>query len=161
MLPAFSGASRPAHKASWTDRRRAYPKQRRMGSWSTLRWVKIHFKSDERILGDSDFVDKVLKTADEALERKYQLKTQGYDLNALAGRVAEIFSIKPEEIFQPGKQPVIVKTRSLFCHWAVHELGFTMTGLAQKLKISQPAISISVQRGARIEEKNGYLLITE
>jgi len=45
------------------------------------RWrAKIHFKSDERILGNSDFVDKVLKTADEALERKYQLKTQGYDL---------------------------------------------------------------------------------
>ncbi len=65
-----------------------------------FRRIKIHFKSDERILGDSDFVDKVLKTADEALEHKYQLKTQGYDLNALAGRVAEVISIKPEEIFQ-------------------------------------------------------------
>ena len=127
----------------------------------TLRRAKIHFKSDERILGDSDFVDKVLKTADEVLERKYQLKTQGYDLNALAGRVAELFSIKPEEIFQPGKQPIRVKARSLFCHWAVHELGFTMTELTQKLKISQPAVSISVQRGARIEEKNGYSLVTE
>ena len=126
-----------------------------------LRRAKIHFKSDERILGDSDFLDRVLKTADEALERKYQLKTQGYDLNAFAGRVAKIFSIKPEEIFQPGKQPIRFKTRSLFYHWAVHELGFTMTELAQKLKISQPAVSISVQRGAHIEEKNGYSLITK
>ncbi len=131
------------------------------GPWSTLRQAKIHFKSDKRILGDSDFVDKVLKTADEAPERKYQLKTQGYDLNALAGRVAESYSIKPEEIFQPGKQPVRVKARSLFCYWAVHELGFTMTELAQKLKISQPAVSISVQRGARIAGENGYSLITE
>ncbi len=118
MLPAFSGASRPAHKASWTDRRRA-SEAAADGPWSTLRRAKIHFKSDERIFGDSDFVDKVLKTANEALERKYQLKTQGYDLNALAGRVAEIFSIKPEEIFQPGKQPIRVKTRSLFYHWAI------------------------------------------
>ena len=59
------------------------------------------------------------------------------------------------------RSPVRVKTRSLFCHWAVHELGFTMTELAQKLKICQLAVSIGVQRGARIEEKNGYSLITE
>jgi len=55
---------------------------RSSGGWSVLRALKrakIHFKSDERILGNSNFVDKVLKTADEALERKYQLKTQGYD----------------------------------------------------------------------------------
>ncbi len=121
MLPAFSGAPRPAHKASWTDRRRAYPKRRRMGG--ALRRTKIHFKSDERIFGDSDFVDKVLKTADEALERKYQLKIQGYDLNALAGRVAEIFSIKPEEIFQPGKQPIRINTRSFFATGQFTSLG--------------------------------------
>jgi hypothetical protein len=61
---------------------------RSSGGWSVINTQagKIHFKSDERILGDSNFVDKVLKTADEALERKYQLKTQGYDLNALAGK---------------------------------------------------------------------------
>jgi hypothetical protein len=48
-------------------------------------------------------------------------------LNASTFATADIFSIKPEEIFQPGKQPVKVKARSLFCYWAVRELGFTMT----------------------------------
>jgi hypothetical protein len=57
------------------------------------------------VLGDSDFVERVLKVADESLERKYQLKSQGYDINRLVDRVAEIYSIRPEEIFQPGKQP--------------------------------------------------------
>ena len=92
---------------------------RNSGGWFVLRALrraKIHFKSDECILGDSDIVDKVLKIADEALERKYQLKTQDYDLNAFAGRIAEIFSIKPEEIFQPGNLPIRVKARSLFCY---------------------------------------------
>ena len=51
--------------------------------------------------------------------------------------------------------------QELLAYWAVHELGFTMTELAQKLKISQPAVSIVVQRGARIAEKNGYSLVTE
>jgi putative transposase len=134
---------------------------RSSGGWTVIksfRRANIHFKSDERVLGDSDFVERVLKAADESFERKYQLKSQGYDIDKLADRVADIFSVKPEEIFQPGKQPVKVKTRSLFCYWAVRELGFTMADLAPKLNISQPAVSISAQRGERIALENGYSL---
>ncbi len=69
----------------------------------SFRRANIHLKSDERVLADSDFVERILKAADESLERKYQLKSQGYDIDNLADRVAEIFAIKPEEIFQPGK----------------------------------------------------------
>ena len=137
---------------------------RSSGGWSvikSLRRANIHFKSDERVLGDSDFVERVLKAADESLERKYQLKSQGYNIDKLADRVAEIFSIKPEEIFQPGKQPVKVKARSLFCYWAVRELGLTMADLAPKLNISQPAVSMSAQRGERIASENGYSLMDE
>jgi len=92
---------------------------------------------------------------------KYQLKSQGYDIDKLADRGAEIFSIKPEEIFQSGKQPVKVKARSLLCYWAVRELGFTMADLAPKLNISQPAVSMSARRGERIASENGYSLIDE
>jgi putative transposase len=137
---------------------------RSSGGWSvikSLRRANIHFKSDERVLGDSDFVERVLKAADEFLERKYQLKSQGYDIDKLADRVSEIFSIKPEEIFKPGKQPVKVKARSLLCYWAVRELGFTMADLAPKLNISQPAVSISAQRGERMASENGYSLMDE
>jgi len=137
---------------------------RSSGGWSvikSLRRANIHFKSDERILGDSDFVEGVLKDANESLERKYQLKSQGYDIDKLAERVATIFSIKSEEIFQPGKQPVKVKARSLFCYWAVRELGVIMADLAPKLNISQPAVSISVRRGEQIASENGYSLMNE
>jgi putative transposase len=137
---------------------------RSSGGWSVIksfRRANIHLKSDERVLGDSDFVERVLKAADESLERKYQLKSQGYDIDKLADRVAEIFTIKPGEIFQPGKQPVKVKARSLFSYWAVRELGFTMADLAPKLKISQPAVSISVKRGERIALENGYSLMDD
>jgi REP element-mobilizing transposase RayT len=137
---------------------------RSSGGWSvikSLRRANIHFKSDERVLGDSDFVERVLKAADEFLERKYQLKSQGYDIDKIADRVAEIFSIKPEEIFQPGRQPVKVKARSLLCYWAVRELGFTMADLAPKLNISQPAVSMSAQRGERLALENEYLLMDD
>ena len=137
---------------------------RSSGGWSvikSLRRANIHFKSDERVLGDSDFVERVLKAADEFLERKYQLKSQGYDIDKIADRVAEIYSIKPEEIFQPGKQPTKAKARSLLCYWAVRELGLTMADLAPKFNISQPAVSMSARRGERIASENGYSLMDE
>lgn len=37
----------------------------------------------ERILGDSGFVGQVLQAANENLDRKYQLKSQGYDVNVV------------------------------------------------------------------------------
>jgi len=69
--------------------------------------------------------------------------------------------LKPEEIFQLGKQPIKVKARRLFCYWTVRELGLTMADLAPKLNISQPAVSISTQRGKRIVSENGYSLMDE
>ena len=135
---------------------------RSIGGWSMLKSLRrsnIHFKSDERVLGDSDFVERVLKAAAESLERKYSLASEGYDINRLAERVAEVFSITPEEIFQPGKQPIRVKARSLLCHWATRELGMTMTELAQRFKMTQPAISMSAQRGERIAAEKGFALI--
>ena len=58
-----------------------------------------HIKSDERILGESDFVANVLSEADEAFERKYELKSLGYDLDRVAARVAEIYEIDIDEIY--------------------------------------------------------------
>ena len=72
-----------------------------------------------------------------------------------------IFAIKPGEIFRPGKQPMKVRARSLFCYWAVRELGITMADLASKLNISQPAVSLSVRRGEKIASENGYVLMDE
>jgi hypothetical protein len=37
----------------------------------------IHMKSDERILGDSDFIQSVLDEAKERLEERYRLQAQG------------------------------------------------------------------------------------
>jgi hypothetical protein len=47
-----------------------------------------HGMSEERILGDSGFVDSVLTQANEEYARLYELKRRGYDLDRIADRVA-------------------------------------------------------------------------
>jgi len=63
--------------------------------------------SDERILGDSEFVDRVLSRAGEKYERRYELKRQGYDLDRIAERVAEIYGMETREIMSRRKQPIL------------------------------------------------------
>jgi hypothetical protein len=115
-------------------------------------------KSDERILGDSSFVDAVLGGAGEGLARKNAFQQQGIDLERTVHGVAEALGIDPGEIWLPGKQPLRVKARSLACFWAVQELGWTTTDLAARLKLSQPAISMAVRRGERFARERGWQL---
>ena len=136
---------------------------RSLGGWKEVRKYGLkgqdHVKSDERILGESDFVADVLSQADEKFERKYELKRLGYDLDRIAARVAEICEMEIDDIFIIGKQQKRVKARSLFCFWAVRELGISLTELARRLGISVPGVGYSVERGEIIARKNDYQLI--
>jgi len=89
---------------------------RSVGNWqalNALRREKVHFKSDERILGDSDFVETVLDFAYEAMERRYRLKADGYTLERVGKRVAELFDMSHSDVMTPGKQPRRVQARSV------------------------------------------------
>jgi hypothetical protein len=46
-------------------------------------------------------------------------KVQGYDIDRVVQKVAEVLEIEPEEIWKPGNQPPRVKARSLVYYWAV------------------------------------------
>ena len=132
---------------------------RSVGGWSavkSLRKAGAIQKGDERILGDGEFVEKVLSQAEEAFERKYRLKAKGTDIDRIAERVADIIGMAPEAVWASGKQSKIVQARSLLCYWATTELGISQVWLSRKLGISQPAVSLSVSRGRRIALGNHY-----
>ena len=115
-------------------------------------------KGDERILGDSDFVDGVLKASQDKLERKAELHRRGYDFNWLVGRVAHLLDMKPDEVLKPGRYPRTVMARSILLYWAHRELGLSTVDLAKRLKLSQPSVSQSVKRGESLILDRGYTL---
>ena len=135
---------------------------RSAGGWAAvmdMRKANIHVKSDERILGDSDFVSQILSKANEDLERKYELKSLGVDLDFIARKVAGLLEMSVDAVWQQGKYKHLVTARSLICYWAVRELRMSTVQLARKFKISDVAVGKSVKRGAGIVEKEGYRLI--
>ena len=135
---------------------------RSLGGWSAITRNTLkaeHIKSDERILGDSDFVDALLTEANEKLERRYALKCAGYDADKIAKRAASLCGIEVDDIFSPSRQRIKVQARSLYCYWASRELGVTHTDLARQLQISVPAVSYAVVRGEALVSLSGYRLV--
>jgi putative transposase len=115
-------------------------------------------QGDDRILGDSRFVAQILLSAERQSKRKHGLPSSGYALDRLSKRVSTLLNVKPKDIFSHRKHRESVKARSVFCYWAVKELNESATAIARKLGVSQPAVSISVKRGARIVSEMGLRL---
>jgi len=135
---------------------------RSLGGWSEIKeafLMGVNIKSDERILGDGDFVDSVLSETDEKFERCYEIRRRGYDLDKIAARAATIYAVEVSDIFSRSKQNTKVKARSLFCYWASSELGTSHTELARRIGISVPGVGYSVERGALIARENDYKLL--
>lgn len=134
---------------------------RSVGGWSALkalRRVGAYQKGDERILGDGDFVDKVLSRAEERLERRYYLKSRGYDFGKVVARVAKLLDLKPDEVLAEGKYKRTVEARSIVCFWAARELGISQGFLAREFNVSQPAVSLAIRRGQKLVEQCNYTL---
>jgi putative transposase len=131
---------------------------RSLGGWSEARKLGLkgrdHVKSDERILGDSDFVDSLLRQAGEHYTRPCELKRRGYGLEQIAERVGGIYEMDAGEIIAEGRQRKRVNARSLYCFWAVRQLGISLTELARRLGMSPPAVGYAVQRGEAIAREN-------
>jgi putative transposase len=134
---------------------------RSSGGWATVkaeRRLKQFQKSDERILGDGEFVEQVLADAQEQMERRYRLQREGFDLARVAKRVCDITGIKESELWTAGRERRRVRARSLLCYWAVRELGVIQAELSRRLNISAAAVTFSVVRGERIASETGFSL---
>lgn len=136
---------------------------RSLGGWAEVKRIrqKDHgrLKADERILGDSDFVMRVLSEANEKYDHQYELKRMGYDLKKVEGMVTEIYQIDRDELSLRGRQKIRAEARSLFCYWAVRELGISGTSLARRLGMSQSGVVYAVNKGEKIAKEKKYKLL--
>jgi len=90
---------------------------RSAGGWkgvTALREDTVYQRNDERIVGNGDFVSRVLASAEEDMERCYALRARGIDLDSVAVRVSEALKIKTEDVWAKGKYQRIVDAWSFF-----------------------------------------------
>ncbi len=132
--------------------------RRSAGGWRgvyELKRNKERWQGDERVLGDGDFVAKVLSTFEEKIERKERLKRDGWDIEKLKEEVCRIMKVSKEAIMKRSRLSAISEARALLAWWANSELGIPRRTIADYLNISGAAITKNVNRGEQVaKEKN-------
>ena len=123
---------------------------RSFGSWEAVRDARKEHAlriGDERILGDGDFVEQVLREDHLNLTEKAALEQQGMSLEQLIGRVCKRYAIKADQLMQKGRANDISVAKALICYWGIRKLGVTTVVLAKRFGISQSAVSQTVWAG--------------
>ncbi len=93
--------------------------RRSAGGWEGLMNLKQageYWRGDERILGDGNFVNRVLQAAEESLTHREKLKMQGWDLQRLVTEVCEMLSVDPEDIRKKGRANNLSYAKELICY---------------------------------------------
>jgi hypothetical protein len=75
-----------------------------------LREEKVEQRNDERILGDGDFVMRVLASAEETMEKRYVLRSGDFDLGRFASGVSEVLGVMLDVVWTKGKYRRPLKT---------------------------------------------------
>jgi chromosomal replication initiation ATPase DnaA len=96
---------------------------------------------DERILGDGDFVESVLRRREkEPWEKKVSL-------DEVLGVVREKTGVGEKEIRSRSQVRKVVKALALYCYLAREKSGLSGAGLMKQLRMTSGAISSLVSRG--------------
>ena len=137
---------------------------RSAGGWTALKTLRkddSRMKGDERILGQGEYVESVLKVAQEDFDRKYLIRARGYDFEWLVERVTDLYGLTTNELLTGGKQRKTVTARSVLCYWGTRELGMTAIGISRYLKIASSTVSESAMRGQKIVHEQGLKLFDD
>lgn len=102
---------------------------------------------DERILGDSQFVQSALKEDELQLDERTRLKQAGWDLEGLIEYLCEQYEVDKALITTKGRANNISIVKGLTCYLGMKRFGLSSTVLSLRMGMSQPAVSKAAKRG--------------
>ena len=123
---------------------------RSLGGWSavvSLRSNKQQLLTDERILGSGDFVEEILKEADERFRSQIGAKKQRSKMQEIIENKCRKENINSKELRLGGRRRVVSKVRAGLAHTLMNELGIPSAEIARQLGVSTSAIVKLLQRG--------------
>lgn len=121
---------------------------RSAGGWqavASLRRGREAYKSDERILGSSEFVEKILKE----VEKESGGETRSVDLDTLGRRVARDKGVRWETVKGASRSRPLSQARAALAYTWVRYLGRSGRDLARALKITHQAVYAAIARAEK------------
>ena len=134
-----------------------------MGGWSevlALRRRGERIASDARILGDGEFVERVIEEWDEVGKANLRLNRLRMDLPSLAKRVCKKWGATIGELRSGSRRHVISEAREEFVQVAVKELGFSGAAVARYIGVTASCVTrIAGSRELREEVRSKYQIL--
>lgn len=131
---------------------------RSYGGWESLQRYRSEHETkigDERILGDSSFVENILASDNIDVARSCALRRLGWSLEELIARVCDRFEIDSEQILSKGKQNNISHAKGVIAYFGLIELGLSSQSIAARLALSRTGVYAARNRGHAIIEQSG------
>ena len=125
---------------------------RSLGGWSevlSLRSRGEKQRSDQRILGDSEFVQDVISGLDGLVKKNLRLSGHRIDMEALAQQVCRKYNISLTELCSGSRRRVIVEARGVASWIAVRELGYSGADVARYLGVTNSCVTRFVASGKK------------
>ncbi len=125
---------------------------RSLGGWSEVlskRSRGMKQASDQRILGDSDFVEETTANCNDFVKNNLRISRPQMDINELAQRVCTKYNLTPVELCAGSRRHDGVKARRAFSWIAVRELGFSGADVARFLGVTNSCITRFVSAGIK------------
>ena len=129
------------------------------GDWSqvvSLRRKGESVSSDARILGGSDFVDRLLSEAEKKEKETLRLFPGKSDLPTLLARIAKGEGVDASAISSGVRKRAVVRTRKLLSQIAVRRMGYSGAEVARFLGISTSAVNRLVSQ-EELPESGRYI----
>lgn len=123
---------------------------RSSGGWEEVGRLRQEHKmriGDERILGDPEFVMRALEEDQLDVESQSELHRRGWNLDRLINRACHVFKIKEPDLMIKSRSGKVSRAKAMICYFGTTKLGVTTREIAQRLNISQPAVSKWIAKG--------------
>jgi putative transposase len=120
---------------------------------AALRRGREAWAADERVLGSSEFVERVLSTVAESSVPSKVLAEKAFP--GLLRRCATAWGLSPAELVGGGRRRAVARARMAASYLAVQHLGMSIARVAELVGISPTVVREGGTRGERLLRERG------
>ena len=112
--------------------------------------------SDQRILGDGDFVEQLLSESEGLTKENLRLTSERMDLSKVAQTMSKVHDISQAELRSGSRRRDVVEARRVLSWLAVRELGYSGAAVARYLGVTNSCVTRAVS-AEKVAQKEKYI----
>lgn len=126
---------------------------RSLGGWSQVRGLRRSGEqecSDQRILGSGEFVESLLREAEEKEIRQLHLRQSGATTITIIEEECQQRSVSVIELQSGSRRRPVSHVRAIIAFRLIEELGLTTAEIARNLGVATSTIGRAITRGEKL-----------